>query len=104
TSRDGQDKVKIRVYQGEAKKSDECELLGEFEFTGFRIGYRGEVQIQVTFEIDSNGIVNVSATDLETGQKTSTTISLSSGLSEQDVQAAMDKNSEIELAGHGEAA
>jgi molecular chaperone DnaK len=98
TSRDGQDRVKIRVYQGESNRAEECELLGEFEFTGFRIGYRGEVQIQVTFEIDSNGIVNVSATDLETGQKTSTTISLSSGLSEQDLQAATDKNAGMELA------
>ena len=58
----------IRVYQGESNRADECELLGEFEFTGFRIGYRGEVKIEVTFEIDSNGIVNVSATDLETKQ------------------------------------
>jgi molecular chaperone DnaK len=98
TSRDGQDKVRIRVYQGESNKADECELLGQFEFTGFRIGYRGEVSIQVTFEIDSNGIVNVSATDLETGQKTSTTISLSSGLSEEDLAKATDANSEIELA------
>jgi len=100
TSRDGQDRVKIRVYQGEASKVEGCELLGEFEFTGFRIGYRGEVQIQVTFEIDSNGIVNVSATDLETGQKASTTISLSSGLSEQDLQRAIDDNAGMELAGH----
>jgi len=98
TSRDGQDRVKIRVYQGESKRAEECELLGEFEFTGFRIGYRGEVQIQVTFEIDSNGIVNVSATDVETGQKTSTTISLSSGLSEQDILQAMDDNAGMELA------
>jgi molecular chaperone DnaK len=75
-----------------------CELLGEFEFTGFRVSYRGEVQIQVTFEIDSNGIVNVSATDLETGQKTSTTISLSSGLSEQDLRKAIDDNAGMELA------
>jgi molecular chaperone DnaK len=100
TSRDGQDRVRIRVYQGESSKVEGCELLGEFEFTGFRIGYRGEVQIQVTFEIDSNGIVNVSATDLETGQKASTTISLSSGLSEQDLQRAIDDNAGIELAGH----
>jgi molecular chaperone DnaK len=98
TSRDGQDRVRIRVYQGESKRAEECELLGEFEFTGFRIGYRGEVQIQVTFEIDPNGIVNVSATDLETGQKTSTTINLSSGLSETDIKKAMDKNAEMELA------
>ena len=100
TSRDGQDRVKIRVYQGESNKAEECELLGEFEFTGFRIGYRGEVQIQVTFEIDSNGIVNVSATDLETGQKTSTTISLSSGLSADELKQAIDHNAEMELA-HG---
>jgi molecular chaperone DnaK len=97
TSRDGQDRVKIRVYQGESNRAEGCELLGDFEFTGFRIGYRGEVQIQVTFEIDSNGIVNVSATDLETGQKTSTTISLSSGLTEADIQTAMSHNADIEL-------
>jgi molecular chaperone DnaK len=100
TSRDGQERVKIRVYQGESNKADECELLGEFEFSGFRIGYRGEVQIQVTFEIDSNGIVNVSATDLETGQRASTTISLSSGLSEGDIQRAIEENAGMELAGH----
>jgi molecular chaperone DnaK len=100
TSRDGQDRVKIRVYQGESNRAEGCELLGDFEFTGFRIGYRGEVQIQVTFEIDSNGIVNVSATDLETGQKTSTTISLSSGLTEADIEAAIDQNADMELA-HG---
>jgi molecular chaperone DnaK len=103
TSRDGQDRVRIRVYQGENNKADGCEMLGEFEFTGFRIGYRGEVQIQVTFEIDSNGIVNVSATDLETGQRTSTTINLSSGLSEKDLQKAIDDNAAVELA-HGQRA
>src|SRR6266568_3961074 len=100
TSRDGQDRVKIRVYQGESNKAEGCELLGEFEFTGFRIGYRGEVHIQVTFEIDSNGIVNVSATDVETGQKTSTTIGLSSGLSADELKHAIDHNTEMELA-HG---
>jgi molecular chaperone DnaK len=100
TSRDGQERVKIRVYQGESNRADECELLGEFEFAGFRIGYRGEVQIQVTFEIDPDGIVNVSAMDLESGQRASTTISLSSGLSEQDIRSAIDKNAEVALAGH----
>jgi molecular chaperone DnaK len=103
TSRDGQERVKIRVYQGESNRAEENELLGEFEFSGFRIGYRGEVQIQVTFEIDANGIVNVSATDLESHQRASTTISLSSGLSEQDIRTAIDKNAEMELAGHAAA-
>jgi molecular chaperone DnaK len=98
TSRDGQDRVRIRVYQGESNRADECELLGEFEFTGFRVAPRGDVQIQVTFEIDSNGIVNVSATDLETGQKTSRTIGLSSGLSEDDLRAAVAHNADIALA------
>ncbi|MGC4115874.1 MAG: molecular chaperone DnaK [Myxococcales bacterium] len=97
TSRDGQDKVKIKVFQGESNKTDECEMLGEFEFSGFRIGYRGEVKIEVTFEIDTNGIVNVSACDLETGQKASTTINLSSGLSEQDIQQSIEANKDITL-------
>jgi len=100
TSRDGQERVKIRVYQGESNRVDGCELLGEFEFSGFRIASRGEVQIQVTFEIDPNGIVHVSAADLETGQRASTTIHLSSGLSEQDIQGAIDHHAEIELSGH----
>jgi molecular chaperone DnaK len=100
TSRDGQDKVKIKVFQGENNKSDECELLGEFEFAGFRIGYRGEVKIEVSFSIDASGCVNVAATDTETGQQTSTTITLSSGLSEADLQASIDANRNTHLAGH----
>src|SRR5271169_4854126 len=74
TSRDLQEKVKIRVYQGESNRVDECEMLGEFEFSGFKVGYRGDVKIEVTFEINTDGIVHVSAADLDTGQKTSTTI------------------------------
>jgi molecular chaperone DnaK len=97
TSRDGQDRVKIRVYQGESNKADECEMLGEFEFSGFKIGYRGEVKIEVNFEIDTNGIVNVSATDTESGQRTSTTLSLSSGLSEGDIQKAIEANRGTQL-------
>jgi molecular chaperone DnaK len=100
TSRDGQEKVKIRVYQGESNRADECEMLGEFEFSGFRIGYRGEVKIEVTFEINTDGLVNVSAADLETGQKTSTTITLSSGMTEADIQRSIEANKQVQLAGH----
>ncbi len=100
TSRDGQEKVKIRVYQGESNRADECEMLGEFEFSGFRIGYRGEVKIEVTFEIDTNGMVNVSACDVETGQRTTTTLTLSSGMSEADIQRSIDATRQIQLAGH----
>jgi molecular chaperone DnaK len=101
TSRDGQERVKIRVYQGESNRADECEMLGEFEFSGFRIGFRGEVKIDVNFEINTDGIVNVSATDLETGQKTSTTITLSSGLSEADIQKSIEANKAVQLASRG---
>ena len=102
TSRDGQEKVKIRVFQGESNKAAECESLGEFEFAGFRITYRGEVKIEVTFEIDTNGIVNVSAMDQETGQKTSMTINLSSGLSQQDITSATARAKGVKLAGHAD--
>src|SRR5216684_2513474 len=102
TSRDDQEKVKIRVYQGESNKAEECEMLGEFEFSGFRVGYRGEVKIDVTFEINTDGIVKVSATDLATGKKTSTTISLSSGLSEADIQRSIQSNQATQLAGHAD--
>jgi molecular chaperone DnaK len=103
TSRDGQEKVKIRVYQGESNRADECEMLGEFEFSGFRIAYRGEVRIEVTFEIDTNGIVHVTAADVETGQKTTTTIRLSSGLTEEMIKAAQEKTAHTQLA-RGQAA
>src|SRR6266850_225427 len=102
TNRDGQEKVKIKVYQGESNKATECEMLGEFEFSGFRIAYRGEVRIEVTFEIDTNGIVHVTAADVETGQKTSCTIRLSSGLTEDMIKAAQSKNARTQLS-RGEA-
>jgi molecular chaperone DnaK len=101
TSRDGQEKVKIRVYQGESNRADECEMLGEFEFSGFRVGYRGEVKIEVTFEINTDGLVNVSAEDVDTGQKTSTTLTMSSGMSEADIQRSIQANQQVRLAGHG---
>ncbi|HVI22312.1 MAG TPA: Hsp70 family protein, partial [Myxococcales bacterium] len=103
TNRDGQDKVKLRIHQGESNKAAECEMLGEFEFSGFRIAYRGEVRIEVTFEIDTNGIVHVTAADVETGQKTTTTIRLSSGLTDDMIDEAQAKNAATQLA-RGEAA
>ncbi len=97
TSRDNQELVKIRIFQGESNRSEECEMLGEFEFSGFRVAPRGEVQIEVTFEIDANGILQVSAADPETGQVASTQVSLSSGLSESEIQRNMEQVAEAEL-------
>ncbi len=98
TSRDYQERVKIQIFQGESNRQEDNELLGEFEFSGFRPALRGDVQIEVTFEIDSNGILNVSALDTETGQRASTTVRLSSGLSEDEIRATTSRVQNLELA------
>jgi len=97
TARNNQDRVVIKIYQGESRRTDECTLLGQFEFTGIRTAPRGEVKIEVTFEIDTDGIVNVSARDVDTGQEASTTISLSSGLSENDIQQSIERQERIQV-------
>ena len=97
TARDNQDKVKIRIFQGESRKASECQLLGEFEFGGLRQARRGDVKVEVTFEIDTDGIVNVSARDVETGQRSQTTITLSGGLSENEIVAAQARTEGAEI-------
>ncbi|NOZ85046.1 MAG: molecular chaperone DnaK [Deltaproteobacteria bacterium] len=94
-AKDYQDKVKIRIYQGESNRGEENELLGEFEFSGFRPSVRGEVAIEVTFEIDTDGVVNVTARDVQTGQRQSTVVRLSSGLSENELQSSIDRNQDF---------
>jgi hypothetical protein len=91
TARDGQESVTIRVYQGESREAAENELLGQFEFSNFQRGARGEVEIDVTFEINTDGIVNVTASDKRTGQQASTRITLSSGLSEREIKNIIDR-------------
>ncbi len=91
TFQDFQERVKIRVYQGEARQSEENEMLGQFEFAGFRKARRGEVEIDVTFAIDSDGLVRVTACDRATGQQASTEITLSSGLSEEEIEDILEK-------------
>ena len=91
TYQDFQKSVKIRVFQGESRQAEENEMLGQFEFSGFKKARRGEVRIDVTFEINSDGIVNVTACDQETGQRASTQITLSSGLSEEEIGQIIDK-------------
>jgi molecular chaperone DnaK len=90
TYQDFQESVKIRVFQGESRQAQENEMLGQFEFSGFKKARRGEVRIDVTFEIDSDGIVNVTACDQETGQQASLQLTLSSGLSEEEIDQIID--------------
>ncbi len=86
TIRDGQTEVKIRVFQGESRSAAESELLGQFSLPELRPAPRGEIRVEVTFDIDSNGILNVSAEDLETGRSTSIQIDASVGLRPDEVQ------------------
>jgi len=89
TSRDDQTAVKILVLQGESARADENELLGEFILTGLRRAAKGQVEIEVTFEINSDGIVSVQAKDLETGQAQSIQVTATSGLTQDEVKNMM---------------
>ena len=92
TYQDYQESVQIKVFQGESRKASENELLGQFEFGGFKKARRGEVQIEVAFEINSDGLVKVKACDEETGQQAETTITLASGLSEEDMKTILESS------------
>jgi molecular chaperone DnaK len=94
TSRDNQTAVKILVMQGEHQRATDNELLGEFILTGLRRAPKGQVEIEVTFEINSDGIVSVSAKDLETGQLQSIQVTASSGLTKDEVGQMMESAKE----------
>lgn len=87
TVRDNQTAVKILVLQGESKKAEDNELLGEFIMSGLRKAPKGQVEIEVTFDINADGIVSVSARDLETNLEQSITVTASSGLTEEEIRA-----------------
>jgi len=89
TSRDNQTAVKILVLQGESQKADDNELLGEFVLTGLRRAQKGQVEIEVTFSINTDGIVSVNAKDLENGQAQSIQVTASSGLTPEEVKSMM---------------
>ncbi|NLZ53984.1 MAG: molecular chaperone DnaK [Thermoanaerobacteraceae bacterium] len=86
TAADGQTAVDIHVLQGERPMAADNITLGRFQLTGIPPAPRGVPQIQVTFDIDANGIVNVSAKDLGTGKEQKITITSSSGLKDEEIQ------------------
>ena len=90
TAEDNQSAVTIHVLQGERKRASDNKSLGQFNLDGINPAPRGMPQIEVTFDIDANGIVTVSARDLGTGKQQSITITGSSNLSEQEIRRAMD--------------
>ena len=87
TAEDGQTAVTIKVYQGEREMAADNKLLGNFDLAGIPPAPRGVPQIEVTFDIDANGIVSVSAKDKATGKEQQIRIQASGGLSENDIQA-----------------
>ncbi len=86
TSVDNQSEVRIEVFQGESRMSPDNEKLGEFVLSGLRPAPRGDVKIAVTFEIDGNGIVHVTAEDPATGVAASIRIEASTGLTQEEVE------------------
>ena len=86
TAEDDQTAVTIRVFQGEREMAADNKLLGQFDLVGIPPAPRGVPQIEVTFDIDANGIVNVSAKDKSTGKQQTIRIQASGGLTEADIQ------------------
>lgn len=89
TASDNQPAVTIKVHQGEREMASDNKLLGVFELVGIPPAPRGLPQIEVTFDIDANGILHVSAKDLGTGKEQSIRITASSGLSEEEIKRMM---------------
>ena len=94
TAEDGQTAVTIRVFQGEREMASDNKPLGQFDLVGIPPSPRGLPQIEVTFDIDANGIVNVSAKDKATGKEQQVRIQASGGLSEADIDR-MVKEAEV---------
>ena len=91
TAADGQTSVDVHVLQGEREMAAYNKTLGRFQLTGIAPAPRGVPQIEVTFDIDANGIVHVSAKDLGTGKEQSIAITASSNMSEEEIKKAVDE-------------
>jgi len=94
TAEDNQNAVTIRVFQGEREMAQDNKLLGQFDLVGIPPAPRGTPQIEVTFDIDANGIVNVSAKDKSTGKEQQIKIQASGGLSDEEIDK-MVKDAEV---------
>ena len=113
TAADGQTTVEIHVLQGERPMAYDNKTLGRFQLTGIPAAPRGVPQIEVTFNIDRNGIVNVSAKDMGTGNEQKVTITASTNMTEEEIQARVkeaeqfaeadkQKKDEIETLNHAD--
>ena len=96
TSTNFQRQVEINVLQGERPLAKDNKSLGKFKLKHIKPALRGVPQIEVTFDIDANGIVNVSAKDLSTGHAQSITIESSSHMSKEEIEKAMEEAKKYE--------
>ncbi|MEW6774936.1 MAG: molecular chaperone DnaK [Bdellovibrionota bacterium] len=96
TTRDNQPSVRIMVYQGESTRQTDSDQLGEFTLTGIRAARQGEPKIQVSFQIDTDGILNVSAKDLDTNQEQSITIMAYGSMAENEISKAQAAAPELQ--------
>lgn len=92
-----QPSVRVQVYQGFSPAAEENELLGEFVLEGIRQASAGEPEVEVTFHIDANGIVQVSARDLDTKKEQSIRVTMSSGLTEDEIEEMTQAAQTLEL-------
>ncbi|RIY32573.1 molecular chaperone DnaK [Psittacicella melopsittaci] len=97
TAEDNQPAVQIEVYQGERSRASDNKLLGKFVLEGIRPAPRGVPQIEVTFDIDANGIIKVSAKDKDTGKEQNITIKSDSGLTQDEIEK-MKRDAELNKA------
>jgi len=95
TAADNQTQVGIKVFQGEREMAADNQMLGQFDLVGIPPAPRGVPQIEVTFDIDANGIVNVSASDKGTGKQQNITIRSSGGLSDEQVEKMVQEAEEM---------
>jgi molecular chaperone DnaK len=101
TVRENQTAVKILVLQGESRRAEENEVLGEFVLTGLRRAPAGQVEVEVTFEINADGIVSVHAKDLETNVQQSITVTASSGLTKDEIEGMMTESKDFMVTRRG---
>ena len=99
TSRDNQRAVKIKVLQGESPRADKNHLLGEFVLGDIPPAPKGAPEIEVAFDIDSNGIVNASARDRATGREQSISVNTTGTLYDEEIAAIIAEHSHAESAG-----
>lgn len=97
TTHDNQDAVRIAIYQGDEKLAKDNELLGEFVLSGIRLAKKGEPNIEVSFDMDSEGIIRITAKDVDLGTEQVVILEAKSGLSEEEISSMKQEMTTLEL-------